>query len=293
MSTNNKPLVPLKSVEDIDRLFDGRSMLEIDEYLKKHPEVRSQMHEIYLAQEDRKVQNKYRQQLEQQVKQRLSPENLRKLGAHYWWFLGEMPVTFPNAIDLIEQSGESFDKCILKVYDTAPSKYENLFDYLTCNHLLTKRKHIIQEAVNCFKQGYYQASVCLVLPQFEGFLCDLVQEYNLIQDNLKRYKGRVPRLLAKLQKLLDQKLKESPYAELYNVKVLGSVVFPADNASATPLRRNSILHGEALNFGTKANALRALVALETLARIVQEHFEVKNPNNPEGALETGNFKEKP
>ena len=174
-----------------------------------------------------------------------------------------------------------------------------LYEEVNRSPINLKRKEIIFDAIKCFYEKKYSSSIVLLLPQIEGLLWELAEQFN--NDGKFIYKtsgksssayGSFSFKIDKNQKLyylnndltkhyteVEQKvlsilsLRENEKGEMIKIEDIGTLLketafrfylyadFIEYFCNELCAQRNEILHGRDLDFGTVENASRKILAL--------------------------------
>lgn len=175
-----------------------------------------------------------------------------------------------------------------------------LYEEVNRSPINLKRKEIILDAIRCFYEKKYSSSIILLLPQIEGLLWELAEQFN--NDGKFIYKSSAERSSAygsfsfkidKNQALyylnngltkhyteVEQKdlsilsLRENEKDEMIKIEDIGTLLketafrfylYDADFieyfCNELYTQRNEILHGRILDFGTIENATMKILAL--------------------------------
>ena len=116
------------------------------------------------------------------------------------------------------------------------------------------RRHLrwlaLDEALSCHEAGFYRGAIGIVLPLIEGIVDDVTPDD---RDTRFYRRGTADRLSD------DETLAGHPLS----LPVLSRIMGKSQSVTAATgeLTRNGILHGKELDYGTRANSTKALVAL--------------------------------
>lgn len=174
-----------------------------------------------------------------------------------WCAHGSMPVdAYARAADLVEHGDpegaemllerawnegdllRTFTKRLITLYDPEDSRRHH-------------RWAALDEALRCHEQGFYRGAICIVLTLIEGLTYDVApgSDFRFYQRSEKAAAGLTdddtvaghPDSLFALSRLMGEKQDET--------------------AATGRLRRNGILHGRELDYGSRLNSTKAFVAL--------------------------------
>jgi hypothetical protein len=151
--------------------------------------------------------------------------------------------------------------------------------------IFLKRKHIIEDALNAHLSGKFTLSIPTLLPQVEGIISDSIGSkagklgellenivssdyddsdishiYRILDDDILLSLSSDPFLVNKKGEGFGEFFTSEKYSEWMKQKRINGI----------PLNRNAILHGIQIDYGTKANSLRAFFLLDSIYGIISE-----------------------
>ncbi|AOW16302.1 hypothetical protein LPB03_01965 [Polaribacter vadi] len=126
------------------------------------------------------------------------------------------------------------DKNFMKLYE------DNINDIESDLSSINKdTSHIIKEAIQCHKKGFYFASTILLISLTDG-----IAEGKLFTNGF-------------FQKI-KRKNKKHFLLDVFNEKNLVNKHFIPKKSSSSELMRHGIMHGNSINYGSQINSLKAL-----------------------------------
>lgn len=128
------------------------------------------------------------------------------------------------------------------------------------------RAHLIRAAFNAHRREEYELSIPVLLAQTDGICKDATNQYFFIKKDKKPQTAiYVEQIVADTFRasLLSPLAQALPIAASEKERSIGSVA----------LNRHAVLHGESLNYGTKANSLRAISLINYVVHVLK--FEIK------------------
>ena len=202
----------------------------------------------------------------------------------------EWPAFLDGDFDFHEQIVELYDKGLFEEIEEAIySHYDAIYikdlqDQLEASSVIKEgRIPILKEAFLLYHLGYFYGSVTLMMSQIIGMVKDI--EDHLIQTG-SAYKSQNEELLStryrvskKSEKgktiatLLEGKDKNDEQGEyLYLIGYFRNKIFSNKlevGDLTTQVNRNMIFHGEQLTFGTKEQALKLILCIDSLCWIAE------------------------
>lgn len=153
------------------------------------------------------------------------------------------------------------------------------------------RQAPLEEAFSLYRTGHYFGSVAILITQLEGVLNDIEvflkregfrpnpKNEELLKTryktSLKNEKGRMIKIILEAMDLDDAVGEYSYLIGYFRAKVLGGGL--PESELDVHANRNLICHGEQMSFGTKEQALKMLLCLDSLMKdadvILERHEE--------------------
>jgi hypothetical protein len=183
---------------------------------------------------------------------------LKVLGEHGWFIDMEMPLPAPRHLqELLEQGDTAQAEAWLTDYyrDRMPDILKEL-----CARF-PARARIFTLAWQAHERGEYELSVPVCLAQADGICRDLTSF------QLFRKKFGLPQVAAYVASLPADKFTTALLEPL-------TVVLPISASEgqrppdSTELNRHSVLHGEAVDYGTEINSLKAISLLQYVSSVL-------------------------
>ena len=174
--------------------------------------------------------------------------------AHYGWYIDpEMPITasmeLARALDagIIEEVREFVTEYVRKNLQRIEQRIAE-----HCPH----RKHILTDAFDAHRNGKYNLSIPVLLAQADGIWCD---EFSA---SLFRGKERTHTVRSQLQENQDTLIWG--FFSIFEEKIPLWMSESQRDSSFDHLNRHLVLHGEAVDYGTEENGLKAISFLSWL-----------------------------
>lgn len=201
-------------------------------------------------------------------------QNLAQTG----WFISPDLIRDYNLEELLELScnptEEKTEKIILKNHGNQ-SQIESIFKSLRTT--FPNRKIIFEEISRCYELGFYSSVIALSYTQADG-MCNEVWKYGFFdKDSTKSYKTKLflelnnvelgfsSHFVTQLGISENEIIRNSKDSYFNNLKI-------KENSS----NRHLVLHGHSTNYGTKGNALKAILLLNFLEHFVVEYRKENN-----------------
>lgn len=203
--------------------------------------------------------------------------NMSEIG---WPAYMDGDLDFHKTINALFKDGK-YEEIIEAIYAHYDSNYiDELSNQIQESYVIKKeRVPIILEALELYNLGYYYGSVTTLLSQIIGIVKDiecfckekniqfnpeneklLLSRYNVSKNSDKK------RIIAALLEGMDRNDEEREY--LYLIGYFRSIIFHNDlkyeSQLTTDVNRNMVLHGEQLTFGSKEQALKLIICIESL-----------------------------
>jgi hypothetical protein len=195
------------------------------------------------------------------------------------WYFPSMPVEIYTGLTSFSKDTtvEQIEQLFIDFYDKNGCKELRLIvtSWFDDSAIYTKRRQIIEDALDSHIAGKFTLSIPALLPQIEGILSDnlgikagklgkllksAVSENDL--KDAKTFKTLRDDILVSLSAdpffINEEGLGESFTSEKYNDWMKSKGI------SGIPLNRNTILHGIQIDYGTKANSLRVFFLLDSI-----------------------------
>jgi len=189
------------------------------------------------------------------------------------WYMGRLPSSIMMELFYLHKNGEDLSP-FFKIWFTN-EHVEGLADLLKDNILIEfdERLPLLKEAIECYKQEFYGASITLLLPLIEGVLWDYSIRYNNKWGNI--YKEDSNHNIA----ISSNGNKE------YEDPTIGLLLNKTDFGKAFDLKfisyfcdelyneRNPIMHGNDINFATHINAAKKFATFEHIMKTINQQVE--------------------
>jgi hypothetical protein len=201
--------------------------------------------------------------------QNLSPrtqEAVLLLGFHGWYL--DLEMTLPQLWTLEKALS---DGNTAKAEETLAEYFEGRSDDIENSIIkrFPRREHLLRPAFGAHRRQEYVLSIPVFLTQTDGICKDATNHYFF----LKRYNK--PQTAHYVEQIAADALTASllsPLARTLPISASERERSSGDNA----LNRHAVLHGEALNYGTKINSLKAISLINYVAHILEREITVNN-----------------
>jgi len=166
---------------------------------------------------------------------------------------------------------QQIEEYIIASFDERKIK---IFDYL--RKTFPSRINLLEEIENLYKSNYYSALIILCYSQADGicmdqwkigfFDSDKKNGYKLKIKKLKTRKKQFSRSISNQLRQNKNEITRSSFNSKYNDQ---SNVIKSFN-------RHLVMHGHSIEYGTKTNAIRAILLLEFICDLVNEHYKINS-----------------
>ena len=238
------------------------SMTSVQGYLSR---VTSQYNAIFSSPAFRDVVRRWREALELKTEfavvmsqlgwpppKDLPPQVMRRIVDEFQGF-GDEPDE-----DAVRRFVREVERKVLKYYN-GQSVREKLGVW-SSKHLLARRFHILEAAVNAHCRGDHWLSVPVLLAQAEGIVADGFNHKGRMNgDTYTRYRAELFETIADdlVPEAVNEALIEFCVSVVY-------VAFAHGEPVSSTLSRHAILHGGDVGYGTEANSLKVLLFIDFL-----------------------------
>lgn len=180
------------------------------------------------------------------------------LGEHGWYLDPEM--TLPDLWRLekalsdgdVEEAEnalvEYFGRRLLDIKASVASKFQH-------------RSHLIESAFDAHDRGCYELCIPVLLAQVDGICKEIVDQYLFIK------KDRKPQTAVYVSQIATDTYKAALLSPLATALPIGKTESERSD-SFNALNRHTVLHGESLDYGTKANSLKAISLLNYVSYVL-------------------------
>lgn len=201
-------------------------------------------------------------------------QNLSQTG----WFISPDLISDYNLEELLELSHnptpEKTEKKILKSHGEQ-SQIESIFKSL--NTSFPNRKIIFNEITKCYELGLYSAVITLSYTQADG-ICNDVWKFGFFdKDSAKSYKTKLFLELNNIELGFSSHfVTQLGMTENEIIRNSKDSYFQEPKIKENSSNRHLVLHGHSTNYGTKGNALKAILLLNFLEHFVVEYRKENN-----------------
>jgi hypothetical protein len=198
----------------------------------------------------------------QQSFQELPPrihEAVLLLGLHGWYF--DLGMTFPQLWHLQEALSNGnvneAEEALIEYFERESEEIEQ-----SVAEIFPKRSHLIRAAFGAHRRQEYELSIPVFLTQADGMCKDTINQYLFLK------KDKKPQTAVYVEQIVTDGFRASLLSPLGQTLPISASERerPVGN---TALNRHAVLHGESLDYGTKANSLKAISLINYLAQILK------------------------
>jgi len=132
-----------------------------------------------------------------------------------------------------------------------------------------QRAHVIRSAFKAHRQSEYELSIPVLLAQSDGMCKELIDQYLFIR------KDKKPQTAIYVEQVASDTFRAALLSPLARtLPISASQHERAEDSSA--LNRHAVLHGESLDYGNKANGLKAISLLNYVAHVLgrESRFDI-------------------
>jgi hypothetical protein len=188
------------------------------------------------------------------ARQRQAAVILAKKG---WWLSPDFPIRLLNVVVEMKENGQGrqINRLICDYYN--PRRLSSLASKWMEDPIFKRRQRPIGEALGAHKQRKWLLSIPVLLAQMEGVLRDYAE-----QRNMSRKKS-----VKKLAALLRAKSPDaSLVGDTWIVQLEGIFAsgYKTTENKVAGLRRNAILHGLEVHYGSELRSLQLFLQLDTI-----------------------------
>jgi hypothetical protein len=123
------------------------------------------------------------------------------------------------------------------------------------------RSHLIRSAFGAHRRNEYELSIPVLLAQADGICKETVDQYLFIKQNNK------PRTAIYVAQIAADTYMAALLSPLAQTLPIGASANERPEGFAA-LNRHTVLHGESLDYGSKANSLKAISLVNYVAHIL-------------------------
>lgn len=188
------------------------------------------------------------------------------------WLVNKMSPADARILYIYYKSRQDYSAIFTSRYDDE-SRFEWLVNQINAHNFseFSNRSSLIEEAIECYKQGYYGATISLIIPQIEGVIWDYAEYFNRKFNNVYRIEDDKHYLLTLSGKEMDNYtvgnlLKQSEFGKVLDQDLLCYFCDELYN------ERNPIFHGRDNTFSSKFNAAKKLCSFEYVIEQINEHL---------------------
>ncbi len=188
------------------------------------------------------------------------------------WLVNQMSPAQARLLFTYYKIGQDYSAVFTSRYDDE-GRIQNILDQIEDHTLpeFSNRCLLLKEAIECYKKGYYGATISLIIPQIEGIIWDYSKIYNRKFNNVYRIEGDNWFLLTTNGKEIDNYtvgnlLKQSEFGMILDQELLSYFCDELYN------ERNPIFHGRDLSFPSKFNAAKKLCSFEYIIDQINDNL---------------------
>lgn len=242
-----------KEVYETVIAFDNEMKKYIDKYKSSISKVSDQMSKLFLS--SKNALSKFEEQL----------EDTRFVVTHDWFISFNIlrNLTIKKTFTVLSNKDKSaFENFVLTTF---PSERSNLFKAIY--KAIPHREAIITEIETLYCQNHFHAVIVLCYTQVDG-ICNENLRFGFFDVDQNTKELRVKQLDSNnsLASKIATQLKE-PRNEIsrYVKNAIKNGIYKRDS-----FNRHLVMHGHSINYGTKLNAIRAILLLDFVCSLVKE-----------------------
>lgn len=185
-------------------------------------------------------------------------EALLLLGQHGWYLDPEMslPALWELKGALASGSVLEAEEALIKYFEDRLSAIEE-----SISTKFPHRIHLVQSAFAAHRREEYILSIPVLLAQADGICKETVDQYLFIKQNKK------PRTAIYVEQLAVDTYKAALLSPLAAALPIGASEKERPEGFAE-LNRHTVLHGESLDYGSRANSLKAISLVNYVAHVL-------------------------
>lgn len=217
------------------------------------------------------------------------PSLIAKLTEHDVPFtVGVKPGPMAKVMEAARQ-GDDLNPALEEAFKDYP--WEEVMDEWRMNPDWNKRMTLFQDAVTCLRSGGVGGAVVEILAQLEG----VVMQYLMRHKKGLNSEGKALGWKTRVDQLEVLLAGEAKFGPVRRLMVTTTLTYLRDSGlyedftwskEGTTFSRHRILHGNASNYATKSNAIRALLAVDALYWVTGFQFRV-DPEKKPGRRDVG------
>jgi hypothetical protein len=185
--------------------------------------------------------------------------------ANSGWYL-DLEMTLPQLWELkkalLDGNTEEAEHALIEYFER---RAENIESSLIMKFPL--RARLIQAAFKAHQRQEYELSIPVLLAQTDGICKELSDKYLFIK------KDKKPEIAVIIDSIAEDTFREALLSPLARTLPINASERERKNGSGA-LNRHAVLHGESLDYGNKANSLKAISLINYVADVLED--EAKN-----------------
>jgi hypothetical protein len=184
------------------------------------------------------------------------------LALHGWYF--DLEMTFPQLWQLKRALS---DGSVNEAEEALVDYFEGRIDEIekSVAEVFPSRSHLIRAAFKAHRRQEYELSIPVLLAQADGMCKDAINQYLFLKQNKK------PQTALYVEQIVADAFRASLLSPLaQTLPISASERERPDGTNA--LNRHMVLHGEALDYGSKANSLRAISLINYVTQILGDEL---------------------
>ncbi|MEX2159604.1 MAG: hypothetical protein WEB04_09410 [Dehalococcoidia bacterium] len=180
------------------------------------------------------------------------------LVARGWWLVPSFPVLLLNQVILLkaEKRSRSINRLICDYY--SPRRLAGMMTAWEDEPLFKRRRHLFLEGLRAHREKRWYLSIPLLLTQVEGILADFAEQRNVPKKASVKEMARALRLdLTDTENLVIE-------TWLMQLDAMFGSGFYVTEQRHRGVRRNAILHGRELRYGSEVKSTQLWLQLDTI-----------------------------
>ncbi len=175
-----------------------------------------------------------------------------------WWLAPDFPLLLLNEVVNLKAQGRqnSINRLICDYY--TPRRLSSMIRRWNAEPLFTRRQHLFREALRAHREKRWFLSIPLLLTQVEGILADFADRKQLSKNASVK---RMARALQVAPEDTSDFVVQTWLAQLDEIFGSGYYVTEVRHRG---VRRNAILHGRELRYGSETKSTQLFLQLDTI-----------------------------
>ena len=179
------------------------------------------------------------------------------------WYL-DLEMTFPQISELghalLQGNADEAEAALVEHFEGRADSIE-----AELVRKFPRRAHLIQAAFRAHRQKEYDLAIPVFLTQSDGICTDIIRKSPF------RSRDKKPETADYVETIATDTLKSAFLSPL--ARIIPINASEKHRRGSNALNRHTVLHGESLDYGTKANSLRAISLLNYVGDVLRDEIE--------------------